>query len=191
MARYLICGLGNPGAEYEQTRHNVGWMALDAVADRHRIRMATEKFYGDFGDGRIAGQRAMLLRPTTFMNKSGRAVAECANFYDLDADHIVVLHDDIDLDVGRMQVKAGGGHGGHNGLKDIAGRLGESSFVRIRIGVGRPAHGDVTNYVLNRFDDQQWTVMKRVLPAAADTVETVLDDGPQAAQNDVNGRDFA
>jgi PTH1 family peptidyl-tRNA hydrolase len=191
VARYLICGLGNPGADYEQTRHNIGWMALDAVADRHRIRMSSDKFHGDFGDGRLAGERAMLLRPTTFMNKSGQAVAECANFYDLPPDHVVVLHDDIDLDVGRLKVKAGGGHGGHNGLRDIVQRLGDDSFVRVRIGVGRPEHGDVTNYVLSRFDDDQWTTMERVIPAVADAVETIVDQGSRAAQNEVNGREFA
>lgn len=191
MARYLICGLGNPGSKYRGTRHNVGYMVVDELAGRHRMRLNQEKFDGHVADGRVAGARVTLLEPQTYMNRSGKAVSAAANFYKLDPEEIIVVHDDIDLEVGRLKVKSGGGHGGHNGLRDIVGKLGQKGFTRLRIGVGRPDHRSVSDWVLSRFSSEEQTVIDRVCREAADAIEVVLSEGPTEAQNKFNGRDLS
>jgi PTH1 family peptidyl-tRNA hydrolase len=184
----LLVGLGNPGRKYEETRHNVGFMAVDRFADRYRIGLTQQKFHGRYGSGLVGQTSLALLEPETYMNVSGKAVAAATQFFRLDPDDIIVVHDDIDLDLGKVKVKRGGGHGGHNGLRDIIARLGSRDFIRIRIGVGRPEHGDVTNWVLSRFRDDQRTELEHALDLAADAVEVLLKDGLEAAQNEINGR---
>ena len=188
MTDFLLVGLGNPGPKYETTRHNIGFMAVDRVSDRHRISLTQQKFHGRYGSGRVGDAKVSLLEPQTFMNLSGKAVAEAARFFRIEPDHIVVLHDEIDLDFGTVRVKIGGGHGGHNGLRDIIDKIGSKEFIRLRLGVGRPTHGDVTNWVLSPFAKDETTTLDEMLHVAADATEVIVKDGPEAAQNEFNGR---
>jgi peptidyl-tRNA hydrolase, PTH1 family len=186
MSRFLIVGLGNPGPKYERTRHNVGFMALERLARRHRLSLSSQKFDGRTDTGLIGDQKVVLLEPLTFMNRSGKSVAAAANFYGLADEHIVVIHDEIDLPVGRLRVKSGGGHGGHNGLRDIVAKLGSRDFIRLRLGVGRPEHGDVTNHVLGPFSSDDEREVDELLETACDAVEVVIQEGVSAAQNRFN-----
>lgn len=188
MSDFLLVGLGNPGPKYEATRHNVGFMALDRLADRHRIGLTQQKFHGRYGTGIVCGKKVVALQPHTFMNLSGKSVVAAAQFFQIDPEHIVVLHDEIDLGLGTVRIKIGGGHGGHNGLRDIIDKSGSRDFNRVRIGVGRPVHGDVVNWVLSPFRPDELTALDQMLDVVADATEVILRDGPQAAQNEFNGR---
>lgn len=183
VSRILIAGLGNPGRKYEGTRHNVGVEALRRLAERYRMNPSRDKFHGHIDTGAVAGEDVVLLAPQTFMNKSGRAVQAARQYYDIPASDTIVLHDDIDLSSGQLKVKKGGGHGGHNGLRDIINRTGDRDFIRIRLGIGRPEHGDVRNYVLSRFGGDEKAAIDALLEDACDAVETVLRQGVGAAQN--------
>src|SRR5919199_1896022 len=147
----LVAGLGNPGREYVQTRHNIGWMVVDELARRHGGSFRS-KFSGSVADIRLDGLRLALLKPETYMNESGRSVAAAARFYKAKPEQLVVVHDDVDLEPGRLQARLGGGLAGHNGLRSLAQNLGTQEFLRLRIGVGRPERGDrrpVADYVLS------------------------------------------
>ena len=149
----LVAGLGNPGREYERTRHNLGWLVLDELARRHGGSWRS-KFSGSFAEVRLGDLRLGLLKPETYMNESGRAVGEAARFYKVEPEGLLVVHDDVDLEPGRLQARAGGGLAGHNGLRSLAQHLGSQEFVRLRIGVGRPGRGDprsVSDWVLSSF----------------------------------------
>ena len=183
MSRTLIAGLGNPGRKYQGTRHNIGFRTLDRLAGRYRLDVTQSKFDGLYTTGRIAGADVLLLKPQTFMNKSGKSVQAARDYYGVSASDTIVLHDDIDLEVGQLKVKSGGGHGGHNGLRDIVNKTGDRGFVRIRLGVGRPEHGDVRNYVLGNFDSDQQADADELVEIGCDAVETVLADGVSRAQN--------
>lgn len=191
MSRYLVAGLGNPGRKYRDTRHNIGFMVADRLAERHRMRLSENKFNGQFASGRLAGQKAYLVKPQTFMNRSGESIGEAARYHDIPVEQIIVIHDDVDLDLGRLAVKVGGGHGGHNGLRSIVDHISSKGFVRVRCGVGRPEHGDVTDHVLGRFESSEMNIVDRVVELACDAVETILRDGPREAQNEFNGRDVS
>src|SRR5215813_6165864 len=152
----LVVGLGNPGREYAQNRHNVGWMVLDELARRHGASWR-EKFNGRIAEVRLDGHRVALLRPETYMNESGRSVGAAARFFKVEPDAILVVHDEGDFDLGRLQARSGGGLAGHNGLRSIAQALGTQDFSRLRIGVGRPGRGDpqpVSDYVLSGFEPE-------------------------------------
>lgn len=154
----LFVGLGNPGAEYTGNRHNVGFMAIDAIAEAHRFGSFKRKFQGLACDGELGGERVLLLKPQTYMNESGRAVGEAARFLKIALADIVVLYDEIDLAPGKLKVKTGGGNAGHNGLRSISAHLG-NDYVRVRIGVGHPGDKSlVANYVLSNFAkaDRGW-----------------------------------
>lgn len=183
MSRIVIAGLGNPGRKYAGTRHNIGFQALEILAGRYRLQLSQEKFHGVYTTGAVAGRDVVLLRPQTYMNKSGRAVLAARQFYDVPASDTIVLHDDVDLETGVLKIKQGGGHGGHNGLRDIISRTGDRDFVRIRLGVGRPEYGDVTAHVLGRFDDSERPEIDELIERACDAVEVVLSDGVAKAQN--------
>lgn len=179
----LLVGLGNPGRKYESNRHNVGFQAADAICDRNGFPPWRAKFQGAFSDGRIGGSRAALLKPETFMNRSGQSVGEAARFFKLDPGDVIVIHDEIDLDPGRLKAKVGGGSGGHNGLKSIEQHIG-AGFCRVRVGVGHPGRKDlVTAYVLKDFStaDREW------LPGAIDRISGgighLLEDDLQRFQN--------
>jgi PTH1 family peptidyl-tRNA hydrolase len=187
-AEYLIVGLGNPGSTYEGTRHNVGYQVVDELARRHGLPKAKRGFDGRCAEGAIDGRPALLLRPTTFMNDSGRSVAAAMRALKLPLDRVLVVHDHIDLPFGRLRLMEGGGSGGHNGLKSITGLLG-SGYVRLRVGVDRPASYDpdvVADYVLSRFAEDRAEVA-RLVGASADAVELWLHDGLEEAANRVNG----
>ena len=154
----LIVGLGNPGDKYARNRHNVGFMAVERIAERHRFGPWKKKFQALCSDGEIGAEKVLLLKPQTYMNESGRAVGEAARFLKVPVGDIIVLYDEIDLAPGKLKAKAGGGNAGHNGLRSISAHL-ENDYVRVRIGVGHPGHKDlVANYVLNDFAkaDQAW-----------------------------------
>ena len=182
----LIVGLGNPGREYARNRHNAGWMVLDELARRHSASWKG-KFNGKVAEVRLDGHRVALLKPETYMNESGRSVAAAARFYKLEPDAILVVHDEGDFDLGRLQARMGGGSAGHNGLRSIAQHLKTPEFMRLRIGVGRPGRGDprpLADYVLSNFEpgDDADSLIAR----AADAVETLDADGLERAQAQFN-----
>ncbi len=184
----LVAGLGNPGPRHERDRHNVGWMVIDELARRHDASFRS-KFNGRVADVRIDDHRVALLKPETYMNESGRSISAATRFYKAATDHVLVVHDDVDLEFGRFQARAGGGLAGHNGLRSIAQALGDPGFLRLRIGVGRPGRGDprdVADYVLAPFDAHE--DRDAVVARAAEAVEAVLTDGLEEAQRRFNER---
>jgi PTH1 family peptidyl-tRNA hydrolase len=184
----LVVGLGNPGREYARNRHNVGYLVVDELARRHGGSWRS-KFSGQLAEIRLDGHRVALLKPETFMNESGRAVSAAARFYKLEPDEVLVIHDEGDFDLGRLELKVGGGLGGHNGLRSLAQHLKTQDFLRLRIGVGRPERGDrrpLADYVLSNFEphDDADALVSR----AADAVEQLDADGLERAQAAVNRR---
>lgn len=183
---YLIVGLGNPGKQYEKTRHNVGFDVLDLVSDKYNINMNRIKFKGIYGEGKIDGERVILLKPTTFMNLSGESVKEVCSFYKIENKNIIVIYDDISLDVGRMRIRKSGSAGGHNGIKNIISNLSSDVFPRIKVGVGAPKE-DLISHVLGRFSDEDRIKIEKVFNAAADAVQCIITKGTCEAMNDFNG----
>ena len=182
----LVAGLGNPGREYERTRHNAGWMVLDEVARRHGGSWRS-KFSGSLSEVRLGDLRLALLKPETYMNESGRSVAAAARFFKVEPDSLLVVHDDVDLEAGRLQARRGGGLAGHNGLRSLARDLGTQDFLRLRIGVGRPGRGDprsVSDWVLSPFAPEE--DVDALVSRSADAVETITQDGLEAAQQRFN-----
>jgi PTH1 family peptidyl-tRNA hydrolase len=182
----LVAGLGNPGREYAGNRHNVGWMVVDELARRHDGSWRA-KFDGKLAEIRIDGHKVALLKPETYMNDSGRAVNAAMRFFKLEPDSLLVVHDESDLESGRLQARRGGGLAGHNGLRSIAERLGTPDFLRLRIGVGRPGRGDprpLADYVLTNFEPHE--DVEALVRLAADAVETLDAEGLDAAQRKVN-----
>jgi|SRR5581483_4220506 len=176
----VLAGLGNPGAGYAGHRHNMGFMAVDAIAARHRFAPWRKKFQGDVAEGEIAGVRILLLKPMTYMNLSGQSVAAALGFYKLAPAALTVFHDEIDLLLGRVKVKVGGGHGGHNGIRDIMAHLGPD-FRRVRLGVGHPGEKDlVHNHVLQDF-------AKAERPLAGKVIEAVAEEAPRLVAGDDGG----
>ena len=171
----LLVGLGNPGDKYARNRHNVGFMALDEIARDFGFSQWRNKFQGDLAEGRIGTERCLLLKPTTYMNESGRSVGEAANFYKLEPDDVIVFHDELDLAPGKLRVKAGGGTAGHNGLRSITASPVGNDYVRVRIGIGHPGNKNaVSGYVLRDFtkSDQDWLpdMLHAISRAASDLV---------------------
>jgi PTH1 family peptidyl-tRNA hydrolase len=167
----LFAGLGNPGTKYAGNRHNIGFMAVDAIADAHGFAPWRAKFQGEVSEGRLGTEKVILLKPHTFMNLSGQSVGEALRFYKLEASDLVVFHDELDLAPGKVRVKQGGGHAGHNGLRSIHGHLGPD-YARVRLGIGHPGHKDrVSGYVLSDFAkaDQDWLddLMRGIADGAA------------------------
>jgi peptidyl-tRNA hydrolase, PTH1 family len=182
----LVAGLGNPGREYERTRHNVGWLVLDELARRHGGSWRS-KFSGALSEVRIDGSRVALLKPETYMNESGRSVAAATRFFKVAPESLLVVHDDVDLEPGRLQARRGGGLAGHNGLRSLAQHLGTQDFLRLRIGVGRPGRGDprpVKDWVLSPFAPEEDA--EALVSRAADAVETIVREGVEAAQQRFN-----
>jgi PTH1 family peptidyl-tRNA hydrolase len=182
----LVVGLGNPGREYAGNRHNVGFMVVDELARRHGGSFRG-KFSGQLADVRLAGARVSLLKPETYMNESGRSVQPAAAFYKLSPEEVVVVHDEGDLDLGRIQARLGGGLAGHNGLRSIARSLGTQDFLRVRVGVGRPERGDprpLADWVLADFSPHE--DVDAIVARAADAVETLVTSGLDEAQRRFN-----
>lgn len=182
----LVAGLGNPGREYARTRHNVGWLVLDELARRQSASFRG-KFSGQLSELRLGELRLALLKPETYMNESGRSIGAARAFFKVDPAALLVVHDDVDLEPGRLQARLGGGLAGHNGLRSIAQSLGTNDFLRLRIGVGRPGRGDrrsVADYVLAAFDDE--VDVDDLVGRAADAVETLARDGLEETQRRYN-----
>lgn len=182
----LVAGLGNPGREYAATRHNAGWMVLDELARREDGSWRS-KFSGQLAETRLDGARLALVKPETYMNESGTSIVAAARFFKTPVDAVLVVHDDVDLEEGRLQARLGGGLAGHNGLRSIAQALGSQEFLRLRVGVGRPGRGDrrsVADYVLARFEPE--TDVDALVARCADAVETIVRDGLEAAQQQYN-----
>jgi peptidyl-tRNA hydrolase, PTH1 family len=184
----LVAGLGNPGREYADTRHNVGFMVADELTRRHGGSWRG-KFSGELAEVRVDGSRLALLKPQTYMNESGRSVGPAVRFFKVEPEALLVVHDEVDLEPGRLQVRFGGGLAGHNGLRSIAQQLGTGEFARLRVGVGRPERGDprpVADFVLSPFPPD--VDVGELVGRAADAVEAVVRDGLGEAQNRSNER---
>jgi peptidyl-tRNA hydrolase, PTH1 family len=182
----LVVGLGNPGREHARDRHNVGWMVVEELARRHDASWKG-KFSGQLAEIRVDGHRVALLKPETYMNESGRSIGAAARFYKVEPDAVLVVHDEIDLEHGRLQARRGGGLAGHNGLRSIAAHLGSQDFLRLRVGVGRPGRGDPrapADYVLAPFTPDQDA--EALVARAADAVETLDAEGLARAQAQFN-----
>ncbi len=172
---YVIAGLGNPGKKYECTRHNMGFLALDLISDKHGIEISKLKFRALLGEGRIGDEKVILVKPQTYMNLSGEAVREVVNFYKVPMDHLIVIYDDIDLPEGYLRIRASGSSGTHNGMRNVIYCLGEEGFPRIRVGIGGNGSQDLIDYVTGRITEQEadplWNALNKAAEAACDIVE--------------------
>jgi len=181
----LIVGLGNVGPKYAGTRHNVGFEVVDLLADRWQLGLTVEKFHGFFDVAEVDGERIALMKPTTLMNRSGRAVLAAGRFYRLELADLLVIVDDLALPVGKVRVRPDGSSGGHNGLEDIIDRLGSDQWCRLRVGIGQ-APGNPVSYVLSRFAEQEQVVMAEALGLAADAAACWVKNGCHATMNQFN-----
>ena len=185
---HLVVGLGDPGAEYAFTRHNTGFLALDAIAGSLGVRIDRAKFRAFVGEAVIAEKRVLLVKPQTFMNLSGESVAPVVKYHNATPADLLVVQDDIDLAVGRLRIRTGGSCGGHNGVRNIIERLGTPNFTRLKIGVGKH-RSNVIAHVLGKFDPETRAVMDRAVAAAAEAAIAIVRDGPARAMNLYNGFD--
>lgn len=181
----LIVGLGNPGTEYDGTRHNVGWDAIDVLGKRHHIFVKSRRSRALVGEGTIEGVKVVLAKPLTFMNLSGEAVAGLARRYRIASSDVIVVADDVNLDLGRLRIRAKGSAGGHNGLKSIIHSLGSDEFARVRVGIGSTDR-DMIKHVLSRFSRAERPIVKQAIDEAADAVEVILAEGIETAMNRFN-----
>ena len=192
----LLVGLGNPGPQYELTRHNAGFLALEYFADQQGWTLTAEKWQGLHGSGllRENSQRVVLLKPQTFMNRSGECVSRFAAFHRLQPDRILILHDDLDLPPGRIKVAAKGGAGGHNGIRSLIQHLGGQHFARLKIGIGRPPRNEqgqgmpVERYVLSAFSTEELALFNKRMPLIQEAIELFISSGPTQCMNQINGR---
>ena len=183
----LLVGLGNPGNKYSQTRHNVGFRFLDALVESEGLRFAAApRFHAETANWESPAGRVMLVKPQTFMNNSGESVGALAHFYRIDAQDIIVVYDDLDLPAGKLRIKKNGGHGGHNGLRSIHAHLPGTDYVRVRIGIGRPAHGDITPWVLGCADEGDRADEARIFAALLDELNTLLSGQADTAANRIH-----
>lgn len=189
-SHYLIVGLGNPGREYQDNRHNIGFMCLDALARQAGVAVQRKRLKALMDEAHLAQQPVILAKPQTFMNASGESVARIAHWYHLPPERLLVIHDDLDLPFGRIRVRPGGGSGGHNGLKSVIAELGSSDFCRLRIGIGRPLQGDPIDYVLNDFAPDQEAQLPRLVAQVGEIVRYWLERGVREAMNAYNGQDL-
>ena len=187
----LVVGLGNPEASHALTRHNAGFWFLDGLAGRHRVELRrASRFFGDMGELRLGERRLRLLKPTTYMNRSGQAVAAVANYFRYESDSILIVHDEIDLPPGTVRLKSGGGTGGHRGLEDIVPRLGTKKFTRMRLGVGHPGSAaEVIDYVLRRARSEEQTLIDDAIARALDRFEQIAAGDLEGAMNVLHRKD--
>ncbi|RAV13985.1 aminoacyl-tRNA hydrolase [Mycolicibacterium sp. GF69] len=185
---HLVVGLGNPGPQYETTRHNLGFLVADILADRIGSGFKVHKKSGaEVATGRIAGRSVVLAKPRTYMNESGRQIGQLAKFYSVSPADIVVIHDELDIDFGRIRLKSGGGVAGHNGLRSVGASLGSNDFARVRIGIGRPpGRMDGAKFVLSTFTSAEWKDVPTICEQAADATELLVTQGLEPAQNIVH-----
>jgi PTH1 family peptidyl-tRNA hydrolase len=186
---HLVVGLGNPGKRYALTRHNAGFMAVDTLSSRTGADCSRSQFGALVDRTDVSSNPVVLAKPQSFMNRSGQPVASLKGYYKVDAEQVVVIHDELDLPFGTVKVKLGGGHGGHNGLRDIMKHFSGKDFVRVRVGVSRPPPGwDVANYVLAPWSGDEQDQLEDVMRRAADAVEVIVSDGAKSAMNQINQR---
>ncbi|MCI8466338.1 MAG: aminoacyl-tRNA hydrolase [Lachnospiraceae bacterium] len=186
---FIIAGLGNPGLKYAGTRHNVGFGAIDVLAERYGIGVDMGKHKALMGKGMIEGQKVVLLKPQTYMNLSGESLREAASYYKLFPEEVLVIYDDINLDVGRLRIREKGSAGGHNGMKSIISCLGSDQFPRIRIGVGdKPPRMDLADYVLGRFPEEELPDVREAIAQAAEAATLIINGQMEQAMNQFNGK---
>lgn len=183
---FLIVGLGNPGREYENTRHNIGFKVIDNIAKEYNIEINRQKFKGMCGEGFINGEKVILLKPTTYMNLSGESIREVVDFYKISNEDVLVIYDDISLDVGRLRIREKGSAGGHNGIKSIIAHLGTDIFPRIKVGVGQP-NVDLVNYVLGKFTKEEMEVLSESIDASTKAAKEIISSDVKTAMNIYNG----
>lgn len=185
---FIIVGLGNPGKNYDGTRHNVGFGVIDALAEQENILVLEKKHKAIIGKGYIGGVKAVLAKPQTFMNLSGESIRELTDYYKIDPEQeLIVISDDVSLDPGQIRIRKKGSAGGHNGLKNIIAHLGNDNFQRIRVGVGeKPAAYDMVDYVLGHFTEEESKIIRQAQAQAADAVRVILREGADAAMNQFN-----
>ena len=185
---YLIAGLGNPGKQYEATRHNMGFDVIDKLVEEFNVPQAGVKFNAMYGKGRIGGEPVILMRPLSYMNLSGGPIRDMANYFKIDPEtELIVIYDDIDTEPGQLRVRKKGSAGGHNGIKSIIQQLGTQNFMRVRVGVGaKPKDWDLADYVLGRFDRDDRQLVEDAQDRACEAVEMILSDSVDAAMNKFN-----
>ncbi len=184
---HLIVGLGNPGREYEKTRHNVGFVAIEYLATKLGVNISKIKFKGVFGEGYIGNEKCILLKPQTYMNLSGESVRECAEFYKIPTENIIVIYDDINLEPGKVRIRPSGSAGGHNGMKSIIYLLNSDEFPRVRFGVGAPAH-DLSNHVLGHFSEEDGVSVTSAIKKIDDIISVIIKQGINDAMSKFNNR---
>ncbi len=185
----FIVGLGNPGTRFAATRHNIGFDIIDRLADDNHIKVDKKKHHAFVGQGVIKGEKVLLMKPQTYMNESGRAIADALNFYKGSPDDVIVIYDDTSLDIGRLRIRQQGSAGGHNGIKSVIAHLGTQVFDRVKVGVGeKPPGWDLADYVLSRYDDSELKTILASIGMSAEAVEAIVDDGAQTAMNLFNGK---
>lgn len=183
---YVVVGLGNPGRKYDCTRHNVGFEVIDYLAYRNNIEVKKIKHKALIGEGTIAGQKVMLVKPQTFMNLSGQSVSEICGYYKIDLDKLIVIYDDIDIDFGRVRIRKKGSGGTHNGMRNIIYQLQEDIFPRVRIGIGRPEKGNLVSYVIGKFEEKEKEDIILSIKLATEAVENMIEEGIDKAMNNYN-----
>ena len=182
----LIVGLGNPGKQYEKTRHNIGFDVIDYMANKYNIDVNREKFKGICGEGFIENKKVILLKPLTYMNLSGESIRESVNFYKLEDDEIIVVYDDISLDIGSLRIRENGSAGGHNGIKSIIQNLGGDKFPRVKVGVGQPKD-NLVNHVLGKFSKEDREHIEKVIPVVSDAIVEIVKNDAKESMNKFNG----
>ena len=184
---YYIVGLGNPGLQYENTRHNVGFMTIDYLANKYDIDVRKSKFKSLYGQGEISGHKVMLIKPQTYMNNSGEAVRELRDFYKFDIDKLIVIYDDIDIDFGTIRIRKKGSAGSHNGMKSIIYQIQDDQFPRIKVSIGKkPEKWDLANFVLSGFSKEEAKILEDEIRIAAEAIEIILKDDLDKAMNKCN-----
>ena len=187
MDRLIIVGLGNPEPKYAGNRHNIGFMVIDELARSAGVSMTRTKFKGVYGTGTLEGRPVTLLKPLTYMNLSGQSVVPASRFFDVSPDRMLVVHDELDLSFGTVRFKIGGGHAGHNGLRSIQAELGNNSFHRLRVGIGRPSRGSVSNFVLSNFTEGEETDwLPDLVDRCVSAIRLAAREGTPRAMNTVN-----
>lgn len=182
---YLVAGLGNPGREYEGTRHNMGFEVIDYLSSKLGVEISKIKFKGLMGEGNISGEKIIFLKPSTFMNLSGISISEAASFYKIPVQNIIIVYDDISIDFGRIRIRPSGSDGGHNGMKSIIYQLGSDEFPRVRVGIGGPDK-NLVSYVLGRLKEEEVKNLPEIKEAASAAVLETIENGVQSAMNKYN-----
>ena len=183
---YVIAGLGNPGRKYENTRHNMGFITIDQLAEKHDIKVDKLKFKALVGEGRIAGQKVLLVKPQTYMNLSGESVREVMQFYKLEPEDLIVIYDDIDIELGALRIRKFGSAGTHNGMKSVVYQLKSDCFPRIRIGIGSQKKGDLVNFVIGGFSKEEVPVLEETVTKAVSAIECMVGEDIDIAMNRYN-----